>query len=434
MGRKRNRRFWRKSNKIDKKTESQKEKVKTEEEFWFSSIGSFQTYSSNSGSHDYLQSHLFEPATNISKTYQTLPLIYLKNDNIKSCEADYFEILQKLVSIIKYDTKSNMCIQILQNIIDEDLKQRNILDLILEVLNIFEDDCPGRLSFLEEHLLDFLLPKGLLAISTNKENVKGHSIIAVGGFGYVVKGQLIQENNTAVNVVIKYSKSLDKDRFLKNEACVMANLNHNNIVKILAFVQQPMMIIMEYFHKGDLKQYLRENMVPQSTLYKMIIDILTGMEYLSEKLYIHRDLATRNIFVSSQLECKIGDFGLTCKINEPKGIYVETSGRLDMFNSAPESRILQEFSIKSDVWAFGTTIWEMMYLKDCFMGFYGDPIQLIYQMFAFTFTLPSTQSCPYKLTVYINKRILHMNPDERPTFTDIKKFISSNYIDRGARC
>lgn len=47
-----------------------------------------------------------------------------------------------------------------------------------------------------------------------------------------------------------------------------------------------------------------------------------GMEYLSDKRYIHRDLATRNILVESELRVKIGDFGLTKVLPQDKEYYM----------------------------------------------------------------------------------------------------------------
>lgn len=46
------------------------------------------------------------------------------------------------------------------------------------------------------------------------------------------------------------------------------------------------------------------------------------MEYLSSKRYIHRDLATRNILVESELRVKIGDFGLTKVLPQDKEYYM----------------------------------------------------------------------------------------------------------------
>lgn len=46
------------------------------------------------------------------------------------------------------------------------------------------------------------------------------------------------------------------------------------------------------------------------------------MEYLASKRYIHRDLATRNILVESELKVKIGDFGLTKILPRDKEYYM----------------------------------------------------------------------------------------------------------------
>lgn len=47
-----------------------------------------------------------------------------------------------------------------------------------------------------------------------------------------------------------------------------------------------------------------------------------GMEYLASKRYIHRDLATRNVLVESELRVKIGDFGLTKVLPQDKEYYM----------------------------------------------------------------------------------------------------------------
>lgn len=48
---------------------------------------------------------------------------------------------------------------------------------------------------------------------------------------------------------------------------------------------------------------------------------LQGMDYLAAKRYIHRDLATRNILVESEMRVKIGDFGLTKVLPQDKEYY-----------------------------------------------------------------------------------------------------------------
>ena len=40
-------------------------------------------------------------------------------------------------------------------------------------------------------------------------------------------------------------------------------------------------------------------------------DIASGMDYLSSRRVVHRDLATRNVLIDAALTCKIADFGMS---------------------------------------------------------------------------------------------------------------------------
>lgn len=63
------------------------------------------------------------------------------------------------------------------------------------------------------------------------------------------------------------------------------------------------------------------------------------MEYLSNKRYIHRDLATRNILVESEQRVKIGDFGLTKVLPQDKEYYmVKEPGESPIFWSDHRSQ------------------------------------------------------------------------------------------------
>lgn len=59
--------------------------------------------------------------------------------------------------------------------------------------------------------------------------------------------------------------------------------------------------------------------------YSLVLGLISssqqGMDYLGTKRYIHRDLATRNVLVESEMRVKIGDFGLTKMIPQDKDYY-----------------------------------------------------------------------------------------------------------------
>lgn len=74
---------------------------------------------------------------------------------------------------------------------------------------------------------------------------------------------------------------------------------------------------------------------------------------------VHRDLACRNILIGSGKYLKITDFGMSREVFSD-GIYVKTTtGRLPVKWMAIESIINKEFTVASDVWSFGVTLWEI---------------------------------------------------------------------------
>lgn len=77
--------------------------------------------------------------------------------------------------------------------------------------------------------------------------------------------------------------------------------------------------------------------------------------HLEQLNITHRDLAARNILVGHGKTLKISDFGLS-----RMGIYVKTtSGRIPLRWLSIEAMRDHTYSTKSDVWAYGTVLWEI---------------------------------------------------------------------------
>jgi serine/threonine protein kinase len=81
----------------------------------------------------------------------------------------------------------------------------------------------------------------------------------------------------------------------------------------------------------------------------------------SQLRVLHRDIAARNILVSDSNIVKLGDFGQARVLADDADDWkLDKAGRLPVRYMPPESLITKRFSFKSDVWAFGVTMWEMM--------------------------------------------------------------------------
>lgn len=99
--------------------------------------------------------------------------------------------------------------------------------------------------------------------------------------------------------------------------------------------------------------------LPTQMLLKFMIDIALGMEYLSSRNFLHRDLAARNCMLRDDMSVCVADFGLSKKIYSGDYYRQGRIAKMPVKWIAVESLADRVFTVKSDVWAFGVTMWEI---------------------------------------------------------------------------
>lgn len=104
-----------------------------------------------------------------------------------------------------------------------------------------------------------------------------------------------------------------------NEAKTLQSLDHPNIVKYIDHFREgnKLYIVMEYADGGDLRNKLKNHKYVFHGSYPehIILQLCEAIKYIHDRDIVHRDLKPTNIFSTHDGDVKLGDFGISKKLN-----------------------------------------------------------------------------------------------------------------------
>jgi serine/threonine protein kinase/Tol biopolymer transport system component len=217
------------------------------------------------------------------------------------------------------------------------------------------------------------------------------SPIGAGGMGEVYRAT---DTNLGRQVAIKalpeaFAQNPDRVARFEREAKTLASLNHPNIAIIygLEKSQGTYALVMELVEGQDLSERISRGPIPIDEALPVAGQIAEALEAAHEQGIIHRDLKPANIKVRPDGTVKVLDFGLA-KLAEPTAAAATNPSPLSLSPTitsptmitgigvllgtaaymAPEQARGKPADKRSDIWAFGCVLYEMLTGKRAFDG------------------------------------------------------------------
>src|SRR5271169_1026942 len=205
------------------------------------------------------------------------------------------------------------------------------------------------------------------------------SPLGAGGMGEVYRARDTRLDREVAIKVLPESLTSDPERLhrFEQEARAAAALNHPNILAVyqMATHEGVSYMVTELLEGETLRGRLRHEPMPLRKVIDYEVQIAHGLAAAHEKGIVHRDLKPENLFVTKDGRVKILDFGLakvsaskdssgleaTQSIGTEPGMVMGTVGYM-----SPEQVRGKTADHRSDIFAFGTILYEMVTGKPTF--------------------------------------------------------------------
>ncbi|CAH8570973.1 unnamed protein product [Schistosoma intercalatum] len=244
-----------------------------------------------------------------------------------------------------------------------------------------------------------------------------------GAFGKVYK---THKRNTDLFAALKRVdfESEDELEDFMLEIDILTNFKHKNILTLheVYIYESKLWIYLELCGGGALDSIMEtlEKPLTEPQIRFVSREVLQGLEFLHEKLIIHRDMKAGNILLTLNNEVKLADFGVSAKLTDEKqkrSTFIGTPYWMapevincETFKDAP-------YNWKADIWSFGITLIELAQKRPPHNA--TNPTRVLLRILKSdppTLSRPQLWSSKFKAFL---ERTLQKDPNQRPECRDL---------------
>ncbi|KAH9768687.1 protein kinase domain-containing protein [Citrus sinensis] len=191
--------------------------------------------------------------------------------------------------------------------------------------------------------------------------------IGTGGYGSVYRARLPSGKVVALKKLHRLETELASLESFQNEARLLSQIRHRNIVKLYGFClhEKCMFLIYEYMEMGSLFCILRTDEEAVGLDWTKRVNIVKGMAHALSYLHhhctppiLHRDISSNNILLNSEFEAFVADFGIARLLNYDSSNRTLLAGTYGSI--APELAYTMVVTEKYDVYSFGVVALEVL--------------------------------------------------------------------------
>ncbi|XP_050020578.1 serine/threonine-protein kinase Nek9 [Alexandromys fortis] len=246
-------------------------------------------------------------------------------------------------------------------------------------------------------------------------------VLGRGAFGEATLYRRTEDDSLVVWKEVDLTRLSEKERRdALNEIVILALLQHDNIIAYYNhFMDNTTLLIeLEYCNGGNLYDKIlrqKDKLFEEEMVVWYLFQIVSAVSCIHKAGILHRDIKTLNIFLTKANLIKLGDYGLAKKLNSEYSMAETLVGT--PYYMSPELCQGVKYNFKSDIWAVGCVIFELLTLKRTFDA--TNPLNLCVKIVQGIRAM-EVDSSQYSLElIQLVHACLDQDPEQRPTADEL---------------